>query len=220
MNSTVDKFDLRKHMHFSIECLGAAWNPKSSKWDVRFRDPKTGLEFVRNATIFISAVGGISHPRDTRFEGMEKFNGPMFHTARWDHSYNYTGKKMAIIGNGCSAAQVVPTVIKDAASVKQYARSPQWYHERPNRYFTRLEKMAFRYLPLWERWKRLQLFLENDDLVATYMPGVNAAKKREKVEDHAKKYIFSRTPEKYHHFIVPNFPLGKASEFIIAIKHN
>ncbi|OAG11152.1 monooxygenase [Paraphaeosphaeria sporulosa] len=208
MNATVDKFDLRKHMHFSIECVGATWNANSNKWDVRFRDSKTKLEFIRNATVFISAVGGISRPRDTRFEGMDKFKGALFHTARWDHSYDYKGKRMAIIGNGCSAAQVVPTVKKEAAFITQYARSAQWYHERPNRYFTRLEKLAFQYLPLWERWKRLQLFLENDDLVATYMPGVTAAKKRKKVEAYAKNYIYSRTPEKYHDFIVPDFPLG------------
>lgn len=178
MNATVDEFDLRKHMHLGIECVSATWNANSNKWDVTFRDSKTKLEFIRNATVFISAVGGISRPRDTRFEGMEKFQGAMFHTARWDHSYDYEGKKMAIIGNGCSAAQVVPAVKDRAGSVKQYAGSAQWYHERPNRYFTRLEKLAFQHIPLWERWKRLQLFLENDDLVATYMPGVGAAEKR------------------------------------------
>ncbi|KAF2731393.1 monooxygenase [Polyplosphaeria fusca] len=208
MEDTVDKFDLRKHMHFSTECLGATWNQSINKWDVHVRDKKTRLEFTRRATVFISAVGGISYPRDVKFEGMESFKGAMFHTARWDHSIDYTGKRMAVIGNGCSAAQVVPTVVKDAAFVKQYARSPQWYHERPNRNFTKAETWAFRYVPLWERWKRLQLFLENDDLVSTYMPGVKAEARRVKVEDHAKKYIFSRAPEKYHHFLIPDFPLG------------
>ncbi|KAF2799542.1 monooxygenase [Melanomma pulvis-pyrius CBS 109.77] len=208
MESTTDKFDLRKHMTFSIECLGAAWNARTTMWDVNFRDQKTGIEFVRSATVLISAVGGISYPRDVHFDGMDKFQGAMFHTARWDHSVDYKGKRMAVIGNGCSAAQVVPTVVQDAAFVKQYARSPQWYHERPNRNFTKGETWAFRYLPLWERWKRLQLFLENDDLVSTYMPGVKASIKRAAVEDHAKKYIFSRAPKKYHHFLIPDFPLG------------
>jgi len=208
MESTVNKFSLRKHMHFSIECLGAKWNKVTTQWDVTFRDQKTGLEFVRSATVFISAVGGISYPRDVKFEGMERFKGDMFHTARWDHTVDYKGKRMAIIGNGCSAAQVVPSVVEDAAYVKQYSRSPQWYHERPNRNFTKGETWAFRYLPLWERWKRLQLFLENDDLVSTYMPGVKASLKRAGVEEHAKKYIFSRAPKKYHHFLIPDFPLG------------
>ncbi|RAR10294.1 monooxygenase [Stemphylium lycopersici] len=208
IESTVDKFDLRKHMCFSVECLGASWNSATAKWDVKFRDQKTKIEFVRSASVFISAVGGISYPRDVKFPGMDNFQGAMFHTARWDHSYDYKGKRMAVIGNGCSAAQVVPAVIKDVTSVTQYARSRQWYHERPNRYFTKAETWAFRYIPFWERWKRLQLFIENDDLVATYMPGVKASIKRAAVEDSAKKYIYSRAPKKYHDYLVPDFPLG------------
>lgn len=205
----MDKFDLRKHMQFEIECVGAKWNNKTSRWDVTFKDLRTQLEYVRSADVFISAVGGISYPRDVKFPGMETFKGEMFHTARWNHEYDYRGKRMAVIGNGCSAAQVVPAVIKDVAYAKQYARSPQWYHERPNRNFTAFEKWCFRYIPLWERYNRLTLFLLNDDLVSTYMPGVAATRKRAKVEDHAKKYIYSMAPEKYHDFLVPEFPLGK-----------
>ncbi|KAF2111919.1 hypothetical protein BDV96DRAFT_526304 [Lophiotrema nucula] len=208
MESTVDKFDIRKHCHFEIECLGAKWDERRAMWDVRFTDTRTGEEFTRSTKVFISAVGGISYPRDVQFQGMERFQGPMFHTARWDHSYDYTGKRMAVIGNGCSAAQVVPKVVEKAAFVKQYARSPQWYHERPNRNFTALETAAFRFIPLWERWQRLKLFLDNDDLVSTYMPGPKATVKRAKVEDHARRYIFSRAPKKYHHFLIPDFPLG------------
>ncbi|KAI1613810.1 monooxygenase [Exophiala viscosa] len=208
IDATVNKFDLRKHMHFSIECLGAKWNTKSSQWSVHFRDLLTNVEYTRTADIFISAVGGISYPRDVRFPGMEKFEGEMFHTARWNHNYDYTGKRMAVIGNGCSAAQVVPAVVDKVGYLKQYARSAQWYHERPNRNFTASEKWCFKYIPLWERYNRLSLFLQNDDLVATYMPGATATRKRAKVEDHAKKYIFATAPAKYHQILVPDFPLG------------
>lgn len=119
MESTVDKFGLRKHMQFGIACLGARWVDKKGKWEVQFEDVATGVKFTREASVFISAVGGISAPRDVKFPGMEKFQGPMFHTARWDHSYNYEGKRMAIIGNGCSAAQVVPNVVKKVKYLKQ-----------------------------------------------------------------------------------------------------
>lgn len=215
MNSTVDKFDLRKYMHFNVECIGASWNKKNESWEVRFCDLKSGNEYTRRATVFISAVGGISLPRDIKFLGMEKFNGKMFHTARWDHSYDYTGKRVAVIGNGCSAAQVVPAIARRAGYVKQYARSAQWYHERPNRQFTRFEKWCFKYVPLWERFHRLQLFLENDNLVTTYMPGEGATVKRAQVENAAKRYIYSRTPEKYHQFIVPEFPLVSSRPSIL-----
>jgi cation diffusion facilitator CzcD-associated flavoprotein CzcO len=139
---------------------------------------------------------------------MEEFKGEMFHTARWNHNYDYSGKRMAVIGNGCSAAQVVPVVAKDVAYIKQYARSPQWYHERPNRPFTAFEKWCMRNIPLWERYLRLKQFLDNDNLVTTYLPGPLAAKQRALVENHAKEYIYATAPDKYHQILVPDFPLG------------
>jgi thioredoxin reductase len=119
MNATVDKFDLRSHMNFGVECLGAEW--KNLQWEVKFLDTKTGNRFVRTTTVLISAVGGISYPRDIKFDGMERFKGAIFHSARWNHKVDYTGKRMAVIGNGCSAAQIVPKVAEKATLVKQYA---------------------------------------------------------------------------------------------------
>ena len=118
MEATVDKFKLRPHMRFGISCLGARWNTKIQKWEVYLQD-QTGKKFTREASIFISAVGGISEPRDIKFPGMEKFQGPIFHTARWNHTYDYEGKRMAVIGNGCSAAQVVPSVVRKVKYLKQ-----------------------------------------------------------------------------------------------------
>jgi cation diffusion facilitator CzcD-associated flavoprotein CzcO len=195
-------------MHFGIKCVKASWSVRKNRWDVTFLDLRTNIEFTRSATIIVSAVGGISYPRDIKFPGMDKFKGEIFHTARWNHKFNYKGKRLAVIGNGCSAAQVVPSVVKDAAFVKQYARSAQWYHERPNRNFTPTEKWCLKYIPLWERYLRLRIFLANDDLVATYMPGPAASKIRAKVEEHAKGYIMTQAPKKYHNFLVPDFPLG------------
>jgi len=119
MEATVDKFELRAHMHFNVACLGATWIAKKGKWEVHFHDLVRDIKFTKEASVFVSAVGGISEPRDVKFLGMEKFKGAMFHTARWDHTYDYTGKRMAIIGNGCSAAQVVPNVVDKVSYVKQ-----------------------------------------------------------------------------------------------------
>ena len=208
MNDTMDKYDLRKHLHTEVECLGATWDADLLKWHVKFNDLRTGMEFSRYATIFVSAVGGISFPRDTKFKGMEKFKGPIFHTARWDHTVDYSGKRVAVIGNGCSAAQTIPKVLKKASYVKQYARSAQWFHERPNRPFPEWKKWCFQYLPLYERFVRLRLFLSFDSLVQTYMPGKDAAAVRRKTEAEAVRYMHSMTPKKYHDMMVPDFPLG------------
>ncbi len=209
MEDTVDKFDLRKHVQTSVECLGAKWHNDKGKWEIQLKDLKTGVEYSRFSFVFVSAVGAISFPRDVVFKGMESFKGPMFHTARWDHSASYKGKRVAVIGNGCSAAQVVPALAKGgAAFVKQYARSAQWYHPRPNHQFTELEKWAFRWVPFWQRWLRLQIFLDADEQTTTYFPTPKGLKARAAAEKESSEYIRSKAPEKYHDFIVPKFPLG------------
>jgi cation diffusion facilitator CzcD-associated flavoprotein CzcO len=208
MEDTVDKFDLRRHVQTSVECIGANWQPDFKKWRVTFKDLSTGLTYHRYASVFVSAVGAISFPRDVKFKGMEEFKGPMFHTARWDHSVSWKGKRVAVIGNGCSAAQVVPALAKDAAFVKQYARSAQWYHARPNHRFTPAEKWAFKWIPLWQRLLRLLIFLEADEQTTAYMGSKKGKKIRDAAEQESTKYIRSLAPKKYWDFIVPEFPLG------------
>jgi cation diffusion facilitator CzcD-associated flavoprotein CzcO len=119
MESTVDEFDLRPHFRFNEACIGAQWIAKENRWEVRFKNVKTGFESSRSTTIFVSAVGGISEPRKVVFPGMETFKGEIFHTARWNHKYDYAGKRVAIIGNGCSAAQVIPAVQPKVKHVTQ-----------------------------------------------------------------------------------------------------
>ena len=208
MEDTVDKFDLRRHVHSQVECVGAEWDAAKEKQDVKLEGLKTGITFQRAATVFVSAVGAISYPRDVKFPGMEKFHGPMFHTARWDHSVNYTGKRVAVIGNGCSAAQVVPAIAPAVKFIKQYARSGQWYHARPNHQFTAFEKAIFKWLPLWQRLLRLSIFLDTDKQTTTYFPTPKGVKARLAGEEGSRDYTHSRTPRKYWGIIVPNFPLG------------
>jgi cation diffusion facilitator CzcD-associated flavoprotein CzcO len=119
MEDTVDKFGLRPHLNFNISCLGAKWLASQQQWEVRFVDAKNGTKFTKYAKILLTAVGGFSQPREIKFPGMDKFRGKVFHTAKWDHSEDYKGKRMAVIGNGCSAAQVVPGVAENVAKLTQ-----------------------------------------------------------------------------------------------------
>ena len=114
----------------------------------------------------------------------------------------------AVIGNGCSAAQVVPSVANNVASVKQYARTPQWYHERPNKRFSNFEKAVFRYVPLAMRLFRLKIFWDIDRVSYTYRAGEKAARDRARDEQRARKYIHDMAPDKYHNILTPDFELG------------
>lgn len=139
---------------------------------------------------------------------METYEGALFHTAEWNHSFDYTGKRVAVTGNRPSAAQVVPTIAASVEKLTQYARSPQWYHERPNRAFSASEKFCLQWIPLWQKYYRLKLFLDTDQLGSVYGPDSEQVKKRLAVEQRARGHIYREAPEKYHSFIVPEFPLG------------
>jgi cation diffusion facilitator CzcD-associated flavoprotein CzcO len=119
MDSTVDKFDLRPHMIFNVSCEAAKWIAEENKWEVTFFDMISKQSYTKKASIFVSAIGSIAEPRKVEFPGIKDFNGTIFHTARWDKDYDYRGKRMALIGNGCSAAQVVPSVVHEVKYIKQ-----------------------------------------------------------------------------------------------------
>jgi cation diffusion facilitator CzcD-associated flavoprotein CzcO len=119
MESTVDKFKLRQHMVFNTSCEGATWLESEHKWLVHLVDEVTGVKFTQKASILVSAIGSIAEPRKANFPGINDFQGTIFHTARWNTDYDHRGKRMALIGNGCSAAQVVPSVVKDVKYIKQ-----------------------------------------------------------------------------------------------------
>jgi cation diffusion facilitator CzcD-associated flavoprotein CzcO len=110
IESTVDKFDLRQHFKFRCDCIGAKWSSERREWDVTFLDLQTKQIFTKNCTILLTAVGGFSQPREVHFPGMDGYRGKIFHTAEWDHTFDYRNKRIAVIGNGCSAAQVVPSI--------------------------------------------------------------------------------------------------------------
>ncbi|KAL2864270.1 flavin-containing monooxygenase [Aspergillus lucknowensis] len=209
LNSTVDKFGIRPHVRCGIEVVEARWDESGRVWRVQLRDFETGYTFHREAEILVSCVGTISIPKDCDIPKWESFNGAIWHSARWNHEYDLTGRTVAVVGNGCSAAQLVPQVVKHAKKVFQFQRSAQWVTSRVNREFTALEKWCFRYIPLLARWYRFKLWKDTDALHTLYMSDTPAlVAQRERATRSAVEYIKQNAPAKYHDVLVPQFPLG------------
>ena len=121
IHATVDKLELRPHIHTSVEAVKAQWQEKTNSWSVGFRDLKTGVEFSRYATILISAAGGVSCPENVAVQGMDNFQGDLFQARprKADEMKGINGKRVAIIGNAHSTSQLIPKLIEEAAYVKQ-----------------------------------------------------------------------------------------------------
>jgi 4-hydroxyacetophenone monooxygenase len=121
----VDEFGLRQHIRFETEVLGAAFDDEQQTWTVRTR-AVDGTESDLVVQALISAVGQLNRPMLPDIEGHETFTGPSFHSARWDHSVDLEGKRVAIIGTGASAVQLLPQVAEEAATVAVFQRTPPW----------------------------------------------------------------------------------------------
>lgn len=125
-----DKYGLRRYIHFGAHVERAQWDEDELLWHVFTAD---GREFV--AQFLISGAGGLHIPLIPEFAGLDDFLATgrvAFHSAQWDHSVDIAGKRVAVIGTGASAIQIVPEIVKDVASLQLYQRTPAWVMPRPN----------------------------------------------------------------------------------------
>lgn len=123
------------------------------KWTVQTsKDNTYVVDFVVNCT------GILHHPAKPDIKGLENFKGAVFHTAEWDHSVDYQGKRVGIIGTGSTAAQIIPEVAKTAETMHVFQRTPQWVLPLPNKNFTESKKSKWRKNP--NRIRRLASWYE------------------------------------------------------------
>ncbi len=139
---------------FGTAVLDATWDDAAQRWQVR---TTTGEYAARTV---IAGAGGLSEPRLPEVDGIDSFQGEIFHSARWNHDVDLTGKRVAVIGTGASAIQLVPELQKIAGHVDVYQRTPNWIIPRNERRFTRVEKALFRHVPGAQRAWRAAVYAQ------------------------------------------------------------
>jgi cation diffusion facilitator CzcD-associated flavoprotein CzcO len=137
---------------FGVTFEDAAWDADEQVW----RAQTSAGPVV--ADVLVTGSGGLSEPRLPDIEGIEDFAGDLFHTARWDHDVDLTGKRVAVIGTGASAIQVVPSIAGDVAHLDLYQRTAPWVMPRNDRRYTSAEKVAFRLFPPLQRAYRTGIY--------------------------------------------------------------
>ncbi|KAM0750918.1 FAD/NAD(P)-binding domain-containing protein [Meredithblackwellia eburnea MCA 4105] len=182
----------------------------SGIWTVKIKNLDTGEEKTKTCNILISAVGGLREPSLPGFamgEAAKEFEGAVFHTARWDHSVDIKGKKVVLVGNGCSAAQIVPAVLDDVASLTQVARSRQTYVPHPvlpeNKYWY----WALRWIPglLFLQRALIYFAMESYFIISDIHRGVS---KRSRQLGQVLNHINSKASPKFREALTPDFDLG------------
>jgi cation diffusion facilitator CzcD-associated flavoprotein CzcO len=96
--SVVDKYDIRPHVRFHSAVKLAEYEPEKATWRVVVEDQRTGRTSQRRSRFLVSAVGALSTPKSCEIPGADNFTGRLFHSARWDHSFDYKDKEVICVG--------------------------------------------------------------------------------------------------------------------------
>lgn len=131
--SVAEKFGILPHCRFNQACKSMVWDAERSLWVCTFEDTQTGKLTVHEAPVVVSAVGTLDRPFIPEINGADTFQGKAFHSARWDHSIDFKGKSVVVLGNGASATQFVPELVKEVGpkgKVVQLVKSAHWWTKR------------------------------------------------------------------------------------------
>jgi cation diffusion facilitator CzcD-associated flavoprotein CzcO len=146
-------FGLLPHIRFRHEVREAAWNEAAQHWRIETS------QGTYTASVLVMASGALSEPDVPGIKGLENFRGKAFHSARWDHDYDLTGRRVAVVGTGASAVQFVPEIQPKVARLHLFQRTPPWILPRRDRALSARERRLFRRFPLTQRASRAAIYL-------------------------------------------------------------
>ncbi len=154
-----DKYRLRQHIRFGTSVNGARFDETAGLWHL---DTSGGPVTAR---VLITATGQLNRPALPNLPGRDDFTGEAFHSARWNHEVDLTGKTVAVIGTGASAIQYVPQIAPEVARLTVVQRTPGWIIPRDERTYSKLSKSLFRRFPLLRKLHRVRLYWSNESRV-------------------------------------------------------
>ncbi|MCP2234948.1 flavin-containing monooxygenase [Prauserella halophila] len=153
LRSIARKYDLYRSIHFGQELTGARWDEETNRWHVT---TARGDEFV--GRYLVAGVGALHIPQIPELRGAEKFQGPAFHSAQWDHDVDLRGKKVAVVGTGASAVQFVPQIAKEVDRLTLFQRTPPWIMPKPDRKMPGWVRKLFARVPGAQRLYRSAIY--------------------------------------------------------------
>lgn len=143
-----DQQDLRRNIRFGTAVTRAEWvdEPGQSHWELELSDGGRDI-----ADVVVGATGVLHLPRLPEIEGLQSFTGPCFHSARWDHSVPYIGKRVGLIGTGSSGVQIIGALAEQVQHLSVFQRSAQWVAPVPNFTYSALSKSIWSRIPVLNR---------------------------------------------------------------------
>ncbi|KAL4249901.1 FAD-binding Monooxygenase Superfamily protein [Abortiporus biennis] len=208
--SLTQKYGLYQNLVLNTKVVSADWDEKRQQYKIQVQDVRTKETRTDYANVVISGHGFLNIPvYPKRVPGMEKFKGPNFHTARWDHDVDLHNKRVAVIGNGCSGAQVIPAISKDpTVEIMNFCQSPHWIFGDLRSSYSRITRWIFSYVPFALRLYRFFIFLQLEAFYFAFIRTASEHPLKKWVTKDLINRIKTITPEKYHQVLIPDFVVG------------
>lgn len=157
MNDVVQKNDLRKHIRFQTDIVTAVFQKDIGGWVLTDR---SGNSY--SVHLLVLGTGPLNRPHIPNFAGLATFKGNYFHSSQWDSSFDFTGKKVAVIGTGASAIQIIPALAPIVEHLTVFQRTPAWVTPRNDRALTEAQHRRWKKFPtlLWLKREAIYWFSE------------------------------------------------------------
>jgi cation diffusion facilitator CzcD-associated flavoprotein CzcO len=202
MRDCVDRFEVGSHLRVGREVDEARWDDAAERWAVRTAG---GDEY--RAPVLVWATGPLSEPSIPEFPGLEDFRGKVFHSARWEHGFDLTAKRVCVVGTGASAVQFVPQIAPVVEHLYLHQRTPPWIVPRRDRAVSRLRKLLYRKVPAAQRLARLRIYLLFEALLSLFVG--QATRRRAAVRKAALDHLARQVPdEALRAILTPDYEPG------------
>jgi cyclohexanone monooxygenase len=196
-----DEYALRQHLKLRTEIRSASWDQETQRWCLTTADGA-----LHHFNVVVSAVGLFTRPLFPELVEQEPFTGTVMHSSRWDHSVALEGARVAVLGTGSTASQLVPELAKVAGQVYSVQRSPTWILPKPDRHYTRRERWVFAHVPFAKKLYRTRLWLRSESNISVIEHG--SEKTREFTAIALKMLEKSVADEELRRKLTPDHPMG------------
>ncbi len=194
------QYGLEPHLRLNTEVGAARFDEEQALWHL---ETSAG---VLTARVLITATGQLNRPAYPNLPGLERFHGPAFHSARWDHDVDLSGKTVAVVGTGASAIQFVPEVAKKASQVLLFQRSAAYVIPKPDRPYTAAEQQRMQRWPLLQQLDRGKIYLQNETRVLGFTALQGAMKIYQRLFKRYLKQCISDPG--LRETLTPDYPMG------------
>ncbi|KAF2995306.1 hypothetical protein E8E14_004170 [Neopestalotiopsis sp. 37M] len=195
-------------MRFSVNVEACEWIEERSAWRIRIFDYSTKEISYHESQFLFSASGQLVTPREIDIPGKDKFVGRIFHSGRWPKDVDLTGKQVVVIGNGCTAAQIVPNIVKKTAHTTQIVRAKHWILPPIDASIPDWTRFILRWIPGTMQLFRFVVFLLAERELQGLPMTKAAGKYRQKRRAVSEAYMRNKAPPKYHDILIPDFEYG------------